>query len=184
DASRLDAELARSEPEPLDLIALCETLIDMARTTPVSDTGPTFELVIENELGVEAANKGTLIVPGMADRLGQVVWNLLDNATSFSPPLGLVRLTVIDAGSKAKLIVEDEGPGLPEGKFVAVFERFYSERPAGEDFGVHSGLGLSISQQIVLAHDGSITASNITGADGVVSGARFEVRLPKINASI
>jgi two-component system, OmpR family, sensor histidine kinase ChvG len=184
DASRLDAELARSEPQPLDLIALCETLIDMARTTSDSNVGPIFELVIENELGIEATKNGALIVPGMADRLGQVVRNLLDNATSFSPPQGLVRIRVIDAGSEAKLIVEDEGPGIPVGKFDAVFERFYSERPAGEDFGVHSGLGLSISQQIVLAHDGSIIASNRTGDDGAVSGARFEVRLPKDNPSI
>jgi len=184
DASRLDAELARSEPRPLDLIGLCETLIDIARTTSTDADAPEFELVIENELGVDTASTsvGVLMVPGMADRLGQVVRNLLDNAVSFSPEGGLVRLRVIDAGSEAKLIIEDDGPGIPNGKFDAVFERFYSERPSGEDFGVHSGLGLSISEQIVKAHGGTITAANRTGKDDNVIGARFEVHLPKISA--
>ena len=186
DASRLDAELARSEPKPLDLIGLCETLIDIARTTSTEADAPDFELVIENELGVTATSTltsaGVLMVPGMADRLGQVVRNLLDNAVSFSPEGGVVRLRVIDAGSEAKLIIEDDGPGIPDGKFDAVFERFYSERPSGEDFGVHSGLGLSISEQIVKAHDGTITAANRTDADDNVIGARFEVHLPKISA--
>ena len=185
DASRLDAELSRSEASPLDLVALSETLIDMARTGPATKNGlstgeaPTFELVVESEMGVARNPDGTLMIPGMADRLGQVLRNLLDNAVSFSPPGGLVLLRVVDAGNFARLIVEDQGPGIPPGKFEAVFDRFYSERPEKEDFGAHSGLGLSISMQIVEAHDGSLTAENLTDENGTVVGARFEVRLPK-----
>ena len=76
------------------------------------------------------------------------------------------------------MTIDDEGPGIPEGKLEAIFERFYSERPSGEKFGTHSGLGLSISKQIVEAHRGTITAQNRRDADGAVTGARFTVRLP------
>ena len=68
----------------------------------------------------------------------------------------------------------DEGPGIPDSKLETIFERFYSERPAGEKFGTHSGLGLSISKQIIEAHNGQIFARNREDR----SGARFTVRLP------
>ena len=76
------------------------------------------------------------------------------------------------------ITIEDQGPGIPEGKLGAIFERFYSERPAGEKFGTHSGLGLSISKQIVEAHRGSIRAENRHDGAGRTIGARFIVRLP------
>ena len=60
-----------------------------------------------------------------------------------------------------------------------MFDRFYTERPPGEQFGKHSGLGLSISRQIVEALKGQISAENRRGPDGTVVGARFVVRLPK-----
>jgi two-component system sensor histidine kinase ChvG len=78
--------------------------------------------------------------------------------------------------------VEDQGPGIPEDKRKAIFDRFYTERPKGEKFGTHSGLGLSISRQIVEAHRGRIWAENIydapTANRGAVRGARFTVELP------
>ena len=80
------------------------------------------------------------------------------------------------------LTVEDQGPGLPEQDHEAVFDRFYSARPDGEAFGTHSGLGLSISRQIVQAHGGEIMAENRTDADGAVVGARFVIRLPAPSA--
>ena len=81
-------------------------------------------------------------------------------------------------GDYIKISVEDEGPGIPDGSIEAIFDRFYSERPEGERFGTHSGLGLSISRQIVDAHGGTIVAANRRGADGRVVGACFTVRLP------
>jgi two-component system sensor histidine kinase ChvG len=74
--------------------------------------------------------------------------------------------------------VDDEGPGIPEDKLKAIFDRFYSERPEGEKFGTHSGLGLSISQQIVEAHGGRLAAANRRNASGAVIGARFTIELP------
>jgi two-component system sensor histidine kinase ChvG len=78
-----------------------------------------------------------------------------------------------------EISVEDDGPGIPEGNLEQVFERFYSERPQGEKFGQHSGLGLSISRQIVEALRGQILAENRRDSRGKVIGARFTVRLPK-----
>jgi two-component system sensor histidine kinase ChvG len=104
---------------------------------------------------------------------------LLQNAISFSPEDGQVVMHVSRRDGFVEIDVVDDGPGLPEGKLDAVFDRFYSERPEGEKFGTHSGLGLSISKQIVEAHGGDIHAENRYSADGKVRGARFVVRLPR-----
>ncbi|MDH3702993.1 MAG: ATP-binding protein, partial [Alphaproteobacteria bacterium] len=79
-----------------------------------------------------------------------------------------------------EVVVEDSGPGIPEAKVSAIFDRFYTERPKGEKFGKHSGLGLSISKQIIEAHGGTITAENRhpEGDPKTIAGARFVVRLP------
>jgi len=79
-----------------------------------------------------------------------------------------------------EIAIEDCGPGIPDGNLEHVFDRFYSERPAGEKFGKHSGLGLSISRQIVEALGGRISAENRRDAGGQVLGARFVARLPKV----
>ena len=114
------------------------------------------------------------------DRLVQVLRNLVANAQSFSPPRGKITLGVHEAGRMAEISVEDEGPGIPEGNLEHVFDRFYSERPKEEKFGQHSGLGLSISRQIVEALRGQISAENRLGIGNRVLGARFVVRLPKV----
>jgi two-component system, OmpR family, sensor histidine kinase ChvG len=121
---------------------------------------------------------GELLVNGIEGRLVQVFRNLLANAISFSPPGGVIRVAAQRRGERIEVTIEDQGPGLPEGKLAAIFERFYSERPAGEKFGTHSGLGLSISKQIVEAHRGTVTAENCRDVDGTITGARFTVRLP------
>jgi two-component system sensor histidine kinase ChvG len=125
-----------------------------------------------------AAQQHLLTVPGIDSRLAQVFRNLITNALSFSPARGEIKMRVFREGRFVVATVEDDGPGIPEGKQRAIFDRFYSERPAGEKFGTHSGLGLSISKQIVDAHRGAIRAENRIGPDGEVRGARFIVRLP------
>ncbi len=168
DASRLDAELSRAESAPVDLGLLLKTVVALYAEMADED-GPRFEFV---------PGDGDLTVPGLQSRLGQVVRNLLDNAISFSPPGGLIRVSTARDGRTAGFIVEDEGPGMPEDKLDAIFDRFYSERPQAEQFGKHSGLGLSISRQIVEAHGGRIRAENRRTDDGRVAGARFIVELP------
>jgi two-component system sensor histidine kinase ChvG len=164
DASRLDAELSRAETEPVDIAEMLIMLADLYRTT-VEAGGPRIVLDLEDE---------SLVVPGLEGRLVQVFRNLIGNAITFSPPGGVIALSARHRGDAVEVVVEDEGPGIPPAKLEAIFDRFYTERPAGEKFGTHSGLGLSISKQIVEAHRGTIVAANREGR----SGARFTVRLP------
>ncbi len=172
DASRLDAELLREEAVPVDVQKMLATMIDIHRETGTAG----------HDLMLEAEAREPLIVAGIEDRLGQVLRNLIVNAISFSPPGGAIRLGAVRRGAEVEITVDDEGPGIPEGKFEAIFQRFYSERPPGEKFGTHSGLGLSISKQIVETHGGTIRAENRKDATGRVVGARFIVRLPRIVA--
>ena len=119
-----------------------------------------------------------LVVPGIESRLSQVFLNLISNAVSFSPPGGEIRVAAREDGRAVLVTVDDDGPGIPADKLNAIFDRFYTERPAAEKFGTHSGLGLSISKQIVEAHRGRIWAENRLDPQGAVSGARFLIRLP------
>ncbi len=168
DASRLDAELARAEPEPVDLGPMLAALVEVHRET-AAEGAPALEL--------KAAADVPLVVSGVERRLAQVFENIIANARSFSPPGGAIRLSARRDGDWVEVAVEDDGPGIPADKLAAIFDRFYSERPAGEKFGTHSGLGLSIAKQIVEAHDGVIFAEN-RGAPDHPTGARFTVRLP------
>jgi two-component system sensor histidine kinase ChvG len=170
DASRLDAELSRAQSLEIDLAIMLTTLADMHQTTSSSKKMPELVLKLDRVKG--------LTVSGMEDRLVQIFHNLIGNAVSFSPPGGKLCVSARLDGDLVEVLVEDEGPGLPEGKLEAIFDRFYSERPSDEKFGTHSGLGLSISKQIVEAHRGTIQAENIPGPDGTPVGARFIVRLP------
>ena len=169
DASRVDAELARAEVEPVDLVQLIRTLVGIQRETGSRESP---------NIVVDAGSEASLVVDGIEGRLGQVMRNLLANAVTFSPPGGLIRIRVSRENDRARITVEDDGPGIPEDMREAIFERFYTERPEGEAFGVHSGLGLSISRQIVVAHGGGIRAENRRNEDGDVAGARFIVELP------
>ena len=156
DASRLDAELSRLELGPVDIAAMLRALVDVHDATRAKD-GPHLVLDL-------AERSRSLMVPGIETRLSQVFLNLIANAVSFSPPNGEIRLTARHDGRAVLVTVDDHGPGIPDDKLTAIFDRFYSERPAGEKFGTHSGLGLSISKQIVEAHRGMIWAENRNGS--------------------
>ena len=166
-ASRLDSELSRAEAETIDIAGMLATLHE------IYTAGDT-----QTEVALKISGEPPFRVAAIEDRLVQVFRNLLQNAISFSPPSGRVTLHLARRESDIEIDVCDDGPGLPEGKLDAVFNRFYTERPEGEKFGTHSGLGLSISKQIVEAHGGSIRAENRYTLDRTVRGARFIVRLP------
>lgn len=176
-ASRLDAELSRENMGLVDLRPLLEALAGSyaAPLDRVSEDGArqarvTVAMPPEDQI---------LIVHGLEGRLAQVFRNLIDNALSFSPADAQVRIRIERDAAKRqwKIMVEDSGPGIPDGKLGAIFDRFYSERPEGEAFGKHSGLGLSIAKQIVDAHRGTIYAENMTDETGARKGARFTVAL-------
>jgi two-component system sensor histidine kinase ChvG len=176
DASRLDAELQRQEAEPVDLRKLLATLVTVANEVK-RDDGVTVTLAFEG------GNAHPFEAPGHDSRLGQVVDNLIENARSFSPPEGSVRVTCRRAKGQIEIVVDDDGPGIRPDAVDKIFERFYTDRPH-QGFGQNSGLGLSISKQIIEAHGGTISAENRIGgvpnaADSPkVLGARFVVRLP------
>jgi two-component system sensor histidine kinase ChvG len=169
DASRLDAELSRALTETVDVGRLLGLLVE-ARQASAAETGP--------QLRLEIRGSGSLVVQGIEGRLGQVLRNLVNNAVTFSPPDGAIDLAAWREDSWVVITVSDQGPGIPDDKLSAVFDRFYSERPETEKFGTHSGLGLSISKQIVEAHGGSIHAENRRDGTGKATGARFVIRLP------
>jgi two-component system sensor histidine kinase ChvG len=176
DASRLDAELQRQDMTLVNLHRLLTTLTSVANETRLG-----------NDIAVDARFEGrspadTFSVPGHDSRLGQVVSNLLMNAQSFSEAGGKVRIVCRRVRSEIEIVIDDDGPGVREDALERIFERFYTDRPH-QGFGQNSGLGLSISKQIVEAHGGRIWAENRpapTGADGerTIAGARFVVRLP------
>ncbi|MET0706458.1 MAG: sensor histidine kinase [Tardiphaga sp.] len=175
DASRLDAELQRNDVAPVDMRRLLTTLTTVANETKLG-----------HDVGVEVRFEGPAAdpfsVPGHDSRLGQVITNLVTNAQSFSTPGGKVRIVCRRLKSSIEILVDDDGPGIEADALERIFERFYTDRPH-QGFGQNSGLGLSISKQIVEAHSGKIWAENRLGPvtpDGEipVNGARFVVRLP------
>lgn len=173
-ASRLDAELNRDRPRPIDLTLLLSEIVGV------------YEAAIAPDGGVHVIFAGSgadhAMIRGRDGPLGQVFRNLIDNARSFSPEGGEVRVSLsrddIDPDRPVRVRVDDDGPGIPPENLETVFERFYTSRPRGTAFGTNSGLGLSIVKQIVEAHGGRVWAENRRGADGEVAGARFEVALP------
>jgi two-component system sensor histidine kinase ChvG len=177
DASRLDAELQRQDAAPVDIHHLLTTLAEAANEVRKDD--------INVVLAFEGGPAKSFVVPGHDSRIAQVIDNLIENARSFSPPGGAVRVTCRRIKNDIEIVVDDDGPGIRADAFDKIFDRFYTDRPQ-QNFGQNSGLGLSISKQIVEAHGGQLWAENrhgITtheGGEPLVLGARFVVRLPAI----
>lgn len=169
ETSRLDAELSRARFEPVDLGRMIESLLGLwepraaERSVTLAFARPRF---------------GTAVVMGDENRLARVLDNLVDNAISFSPEGGLVELAATST-DRVTVSIEDEGPGVPAEAREAIFNRFQSMRPEGEDFGRHSGLGLAIAKAIVEGHDGRISVES--RHDGR-SGARFVISFPGLPA--
>lgn len=178
DASRLDAELQRQDAAPIDLYKLLNTLFGAANEVR-HDDGVTVALTFEG------GNPSAFFMSGHDSRIGQVIDNLIENARSFSSPGDMVRVTCRRLKNEIEIIVDDDGPGIRADAFEKIFERFYTDRPH-QGFGQNSGLGLSISQQIIEAHNGRMWAENRyatspqEGEEPLVLGARFVMRLPAL----
>jgi two-component system, OmpR family, sensor histidine kinase ChvG len=191
-ASRLDAELALQETEPVDMREVLHVVAEVFRD--ILD-GDARRLVLD--IAEQSQEPAPYVVRGLEARLGRVITNLIDNAISFSPENGVITVRARRAGPEVEIVVEDDGPGIPEDKLEDIFKRFYSDRPQTDGtVGKNSGLGLSISREIVNAYGGHIWASNRRQRkDGTsalqddqaelrerrmpgVAGARITVRLP------
>ncbi|MEO9969734.1 MAG: stimulus-sensing domain-containing protein [Hyphomonadaceae bacterium] len=167
-ASRLEAEITRSPNALLDIARFVSGIVQTYGDQEGASVSVAFS---DQTMG------GGLLVRGRDGPLGQVIRNLIDNARSFSPENGEVRVVLhqvaIGPQTTARLTVDDDGPGIPEDKLEKIFDRFYTDRPAGAAFGNNSGLGLSIVKQIIDTHRGTVKA--LTRDEG---GARFIVDLP------
>jgi len=166
EAARTDAELAKATFERVDLGPLIEQLVHSWETR--RETG-------DARLAFARPRKNSAVVMGKPDRLARAMNAIIDNAVSFSPPGGLVEIAAARVGDEVRIRIDDEGPGVPPEAREAIFNRFHSVRPEGENFGRHSGLGLAIAQAIVDGHDGEI---DVQDRDDAPSGARFTIRLP------
>ncbi|NCU11334.1 MAG: HAMP domain-containing histidine kinase, partial [Sphingomonadaceae bacterium] len=151
EASRIDAELSRTQFEPVNLLALARNLVRARDERGENDPA---------RVRVTTTGHGPWDVPGDEARLVRVIENLLDNAVSFSPPGGKVTVGLSRDDDRLTMAVVDTGPGIPPGARQKVFDRFHSLRPAGEDFGTHSGLGLAIARTIAEAHEGTLEATD------------------------
>jgi two-component system sensor histidine kinase ChvG len=190
-ASRLDAELALQETEPVDLRLVLHGVVGVFR-----DIHAASKRRIALEIS-DPHNPTAYVVRGHDARLGRVLTNLLDNAISFSPENGIITVSARRLGPEIEIVVEDDGPGIPPDKLEDIFKRFYSDQPQTDrTIGKNSGLGLSISREIVNAYGGRIWANNrkLPPGDGNgwagdpaalggrripgVAGACFTVRLP------
>jgi len=173
-ASRLDAELSRDAPRPIDLPRLLSDLSALYSQSAMSGEASVIML--------EAEALESLTISGREGPLSQVFRNLIDNARSFTRQVGdaerQIRIELRKVGTEARVTIEDDGPGIPPENLETVFERFYTSRPRGAVFGGNSGLGLSIARQIVEAHSGHIWAENRVDEEGQILGARFSVSLP------
>lgn len=171
DASRLDAELSRAKAHTVDLGGLVSAVADMFDDPDVQGA-PRIRLDLASS---------SLKVRGLEGPLAQVFRNIIENALSFSPPDGEIRIAMRRRDGWAVVTVEDQGPGIPEENLEVIFRRFYTSRPLAHGFGKNSGLGLSISRQIIDVHGGRILAANVQDGEGRSTGSRFTVELPLAN---
>lgn len=168
EASRVDAQLSRTRFERIDLGAMIEAMLAAREARrEAGEPGP--------RIAFARPRKGTAQVMGDGHRLERAIDNVIDNALSFSPPDGLVCVAATAALGQVRIRIDDEGPGIAIDQREAVFRRFHSERPEGEAFGKHSGLGLAIARTIIEGHQGSIAA--LDREDGK-SGASILISLP------
>ena len=159
--ARIDAGQLEIRHEPVDLRQVVENSVALLK--PLAD---------QKQIELKC-NLQVVVVTGDAERLGQVVANLMNNAITYNHEGGQVRLHLAAEEDNATLSVSDTGIGIEDSDLPRVFERFYRVDKArtGNSGGI--GLGLAICQEIVLSHGGMIDVASVAG-----NGTTFTVRLP------
>ena len=178
-STRLDSELSKGKSESINLV---QFLYDIKKI--YDGRRETLNDLAHIQIIDHSVKK--LYIKGHREKLIQVCLNLVDNALSFSKKGDTVKIIVEEGKEIVSIQINDNGPGIPESKQEKIFDRFYSNRPKKEGIEHHSGLGLSIVKQIILAHDGTIQASNLADKNEEIIGASFEILLPidkKVNKS-
>ena len=171
-ASKVDANLARETAQILDVAEILQNITEFYTQTRKAD-----DPRVVNRTQLKPSE--SVYIRAFETPFAQVLRNLIDNALTFTDKSGQVRLRGQVKKDRVIITIEDDGPGIPAGNLETIFDRFYTQRPKGARFGSHSGLGLTISRQIIQAHKGSIVAQNWKDAHGQVQGARFTLDLPR-----
>jgi two-component system sensor histidine kinase VicK len=154
-------ESAGLRREPLDLRALVRESV--RRLAPVA-----------RQRGLRLTTRlEPATVEGDADRLAEVVVNLVGNALEYTPPGGHVRVRLRTAEGRAEFTVVDDGPGIPPEDLPRIFERFYRVEKGRSRAAGGTGLGLAIAKEITEAHGGTIDLASAPG-----KGTAVTVRLP------
>ena len=163
-----EATQSRSIPKEFDIIAMIKSVIEDFNTdVKISDKN--ISIQFKNLTKLKSAK-----IFGNESRIEQVVANVLENAISFSPKNGVVKISLLEKDKKLQILIKDNGPGFDENNLNKIFERFYSDRP--DDSSVeHSGLGLNIVKNIIDSHKGTIEAYNSKSSS---KGAIIDITLP------
>jgi len=181
-ATRFEAEMALGASARVDLAEIISAIRDM-----FNESWSERNRSVRTKLKGHEQNPEQFVVSGHETRLAQVLTNLVDNALSFSPEGGVVRIAARTSDGTLRIEIVDDGPGIPDESIENIFNRFYTDRPGGADtFGNNSGLGLSIARDIVEAHKGRLWAENRyrgAGTKRVIAGAKFIVELPTLAGS-
>ena len=158
----IDAQLTSEQRTRVDVRALLERIVDGFRMRERARVSIVFDVSPE-----------PCEVSASEDRLIQIFVNVLENAISFSPPGGIVTITLARMASEVVTTVSDQGPGIPKANLPRVFDRFFTHRPdLSRPRTSHTGLGLAIVKAIVEGYGGAITPAN-----NAMGGATFEIRL-------
>ena len=165
-ASRLDAELSR---EGMKRIDIKKTLVEIAN----------FYNREKKEILIDYEKESKYLIQGNEQRLSQVFTNLIDNALSFNKKNKKIEILLKSKKNNIFIEINDYGPGIRINNFNKIFDRFYTERPSNENFGEHSGLGLSIAKQIIDVHKGTINVENRINKNKEINGAKFIITLKK-----
>lgn len=169
EAGRVDSQISRAQFEQIDMVILIQDIINNYKQRTEY-----FKYIID----IEKQNNIHYIVMGEKIRIERVIENLIDNALSFSNNDQDIIIKIYLRNNKIIVNIIDNGPGIKASQYEKIFQRFYSMRPAAEDFGKHSGLGLAISRSIIEAHNGALFAKERPDKK---TGACFEIQLPSVN---
>jgi signal transduction histidine kinase len=151
----------------LDVPQIIQEVISISQTQAAARN---IDIVVDLAPDLPTTASKTAVI-GDADRLKQVLLNLVSNATKYNRENGRITISASCQADEAQISVADTGPGITPEDLEHLFERFY--RIPGSESAEGSGLGLSVAQKIVEEHHGRIEVASTVG-----EGTTFTIYLP------